>query len=148
MHLFHYLIATFLGSGYFPKAPGTAGSFAGLLLFWFLPMQQPGFVLVLIFILFIGVRSAFYVEQAEGKDPGKVVIDEVLGQGVALLFLPHQLFFFGSAFVLFRIFDIWKPFPVKQLEQLPGGWGIMADDVMAGVYANLILQFLLFFGMV
>ncbi len=84
------------------------------------------------------------MEEAEGKDPGKVVIDEVVGQGVALLLVPHQILYYGIAFILFRIFDIWKPVPVKQLEHLPSGWGIMADDVMAGIYANVIIQFILF----
>ncbi len=146
MHTFHYLLATFLGSGYFPKAPGTAGSFAAILLFWFLPAGQFLFILLLIILFFAGVRSAAFVEKAEGKDPGMVVIDEVVGQGFALLFVPHTPVFFGIAFVFFRIFDIWKPAPVKQLEQLPGGWGIMADDVMAGIYANLLIQLLLLTG--
>lgn len=147
MRTIHYLIATFLGSGYFPKAPGTAGSFAALALFWLLLLPPLPLLALLVILFFTGVLSASYVEREEGTDPGKVVIDEVVGQGVALLFVPHQLIFYGIAFVLFRIFDIWKPFPIKLLERLPAGWGIMADDVMAGVYANLIIQFILLFGL-
>ena len=146
MRVLHYLIATFLGSGYFPKAPGTAGSLVAVLLFWFLQFPFPYQMVLLTALFFIGVWSAAYVEKAEGEDPGKVVIDEVVGQGVALLFVPQQILYYGVSFVLFRIFDIWKPVPVKQLERLPGGWGIMADDVMAGVYANLTIQFMLLSG--
>ncbi len=147
MRILHYLIATFFGSGYFPKAPGTAGSLAAVVLFWFFPPPLLSQIALLAALFFVGVWSASYVEKAEGKDPGKVVIDEVVGQGVALLLVPHQIFYYGIAFILFRIFDIWKPVPVKQLERLPGGWGIMADDVMAGIYANVIIQFILLFGL-
>lgn len=147
MHKFHYLISTIFGTGYFPKAPGTAGSLVALLLFWFLPLTIIQFVFLLVVSFFVGVWSASYVEAQEGDDPGKVVIDELVGQGVALLLIPKTITFYLSAFILFRLFDIFKPFPVKSFERLPSGWGIMADDVMAGIYANILIQIFLFSGL-
>lgn len=146
MHIFHYLIATVFGAGYFPKAPGTSGSIVAILVFWFIPFTPLSLLLCLIVLFFLGIWSASYVERHEGEDPGKVVIDELVGQGVALLIIPQQLKYYLLAFILFRIFDILKPFPVKQLEKLPSGWGIMTDDLMAGIYANGIIQLILLSG--
>ena len=146
MHIFHYLVATVFGTGYFPKAPGTAGSIVAILLFWFIPFTTMSLLISLIVLFFLGIWSASHVERHEGEDPGKVVIDEVVGQGVALLIIPQQLWYYLLAFILFRIFDILKPFPVKQLEKLPSGWGIMTDDLMAGIYANGVIQLILISG--
>ncbi len=87
------------------------------------------------------------MERQEGSDPGKVVVDELVGQGIAILLIPKTILFYLIAFILFRIFDILKPFPVKQIESLPRGWGIMSDDVMAGIYANIILHIIIFSGL-
>lgn len=148
MHKFHYMISTVLGAGYFPKAPGTAGSFVAVLLFWFLPLTLTYQAILLVALFFVGAWSSSYVEAQEGEDPGKVVIDEVVGQGIALLFLPKLIVYYLAAFILFRIFDILKPFPVKQFERLPSGWGIMADDVMAGIYTIVLIQIFLISGLV
>jgi len=147
MHTFHYLITTVLGTGYFPKAPGTVGSLVAVLLFWFLPLTVAQLAILLVALFFLGVWSATYVENQEGTDPGKVVIDEVVGQGVALILIPKTILFYLAAFSLFRIFDILKPFPVKQIERFHGGWGIMSDDVMAGIYTNIVLQIIIFSGL-
>ncbi len=74
------------------------------------------------------------------KDPSCVVIDEVLGMGVSLLWVPREWPYIVMAVILFRIFDIWKPYPIQRLEKLPGGWGIMLDDLLGGIYANVWVQ--------
>ena len=140
-----YALATGLGSGYSPIVPGTAGSAMGLLLFWplaSLPVAWQAGACALVFLL--GVLASAHVARASGiEDPGIVVADEVVGMWITLLLVPLTPLTVAAGFVLFRVMDVWKPWPARQLEHLPGGWGIMADDVMAGVYANLVLQVLL-----
>jgi phosphatidylglycerophosphatase A len=136
------VVATAFGSGYSPFAPGTAGSAVGVLLFWPLaasawPWQLGACVLVLV----VGVAAAGRVARSLGiEDPGLVVIDEVAGQWITLLGLPFTPAVAAAGFLLFRIMDVVKPWPARDLERLHGGWGIMADDVMAGVYAHLALR--------
>lgn len=140
-----YALATGLGSGYSPIVPGTAGSAMGLLLFWplaSLPVAWQAAACGLVFLL--GVAAAAHVARVSGiEDPGIVVADEIVGMWITLLWVPLTPLAITAGFVLFRVMDVWKPWPARQLEHLPGGWGIMADDVMAGVYANLVLQVLL-----
>jgi phosphatidylglycerophosphatase A len=114
----------------------------GLVLFWPLSQLGSAYLLVVTLVVFLlGVPAAALVARREGrKDPGVVVVDEIVGMWVSLLFLPLTPFTALSAFLLFRGMDIVKPYPARQLERLPGGWGIMADDVMAGIYANLLLR--------
>ncbi len=136
------VVATAFGSGYSPFAPGTAGSAVGLLLFW--PMagwRWPWQVGACLALLLVGALAATRVAERVGlKDPGIVVVDEVLGQWVTLLALPFTPATAAVGFLLFRAMDIVKPWPARDLERLPGGWGIMADDVAAGVYAHLALR--------
>jgi phosphatidylglycerophosphatase A len=87
--------------------------------------------------IWAGGRAEAYLGE---KDPHAVVIDELVGQLVAAAFLPHHIFYPVAAFLLFRLFDVWKPFPAYASQQLPGGWGIMVDDLIAGLYANALLQ--------
>jgi phosphatidylglycerophosphatase A len=135
-------VATAFGSGYSPFAPGTAGSAVGLLLFW--PMAAwpwPWQLGASVALLLVGAIAATRVAERVGlKDPGIVVVDEVLGQWVTLLALPFTPATAAVGFLLFRAMDILKPWPARDLERLPGGWGIMADDVAAGVYAHLALR--------
>ena len=135
-------IATALGSGYFPVAPGTAGSAVGLAFFWPLQRLSPAVQVAAIVALFaVGVVASTRVARGLGiEDPGIVVVDEVVGMWTSLVFLPFTPLTAVAGFVLFRIMDVLKPYPARQFESLPGGWGIMADDVMAGVYANLLLR--------
>jgi phosphatidylglycerophosphatase A len=140
-----YSIATWFGCGLFPIAPGTIGSIAaigiGFLLaqtYWWQPLY---FVLFSAAALPVAIwaadRTALLVNR---KDPQLVVVDEVLGQWIALAGAARVNWkSWTAAFLLFRLFDIWKPAPVRQLENLPGGMGIVADDVMAGLYAALVL---------
>jgi phosphatidylglycerophosphatase A len=136
------LLATGLGSGYSPIAPGTAGSAVGLLFFW--PLQWlPAMVQVaaIVVLFFGGVAASARVARGVGlEDPGIVVVDEVVGMWISLVFLPFTPVNALAGFLLFRIMDVWKPYPARQFESLPGGWGIMTDDVMAGIYANLLLR--------
>ena len=136
------LLATGLGSGYSPLVPGTAGSLVGLLLF--VPahsLAPPALVSLTGLVILVGVVSAGHVARLVGrKDPSLVVIDEVAGMWVSLLFLPLTPLTALGGFVLFRILDVVKPFPARRLEHLPGGLGIVCDDLMAGAYANLLLR--------
>ncbi len=136
------VLATGFGCGYAPVAPGTAGSALGVLLYW--PLQGLDLALqaVLSAVLFlVGVAAASHVARRVGQeDPSVVVWDEVIGMWVSLLALPFRPPIVVLGFVLFRLLDVVKPYPARELERLPGGWGIMADDVMAGIYANLILR--------
>jgi phosphatidylglycerophosphatase A len=139
------LLATWFGCGLSSKAPGTVGSLAALLigvvLHRYAAFTQVHFLILAALLFLPAVWSATVTATAlRLKDPQIVVVDEVLGQWVALAgareFTPATCL---AAFALFRLFDIWKPFPVRQLESLPSGWGINADDLMAGIYAALVL---------
>jgi phosphatidylglycerophosphatase A len=136
------VVATAFGSGYSPFAPGTAGSAVGLLLFWpmaRLPWAWPLAASAVLFV--VGALAAGRVAQLVGlKDPGLVVVDEVVGQWVTLTALPFTPLTAVLGFLLFRVMDVVKPWPARDLERVPGGWGIMADDVAAGVYAHLLLR--------
>ena len=135
-------VATAFGSGYSPFAPGTAGSAVGLLLFW--PMAAwpwPWQVAAAVTLFLVGAPAAGRVARHAGlKDPGIVVVDEVVGQWVTLAALPFTPVTAGLGFLLFRAMDIVKPWPARDLERVRGGWGIMADDVAAGVWAHLVLR--------
>jgi phosphatidylglycerophosphatase A len=136
------VLATAFGSGYSPFAPGTAGSAVGLLLFW--PMAGwpwPWQVAAAAALFVIGALAAGRVARRVGlKDPGIVVVDEVVGQWVTLVALPFTPVTAALGFLFFRAMDIVKPWPARDLERVPGGWGIMVDDVAAGVYAHLLLR--------
>ena len=135
-------IATAGYVGRIPIAPGTFGSAVGLAVFaavhWSDSVVVEGVVLLV--ALVIGIWAADIVEKELGKDPSVVVIDEVLGMLVTLAFLDVSLTGAIAGFFLFRLFDVVKPYPAGRLEHLHGGPGIMLDDAMAGVYANLALR--------
>ena len=138
------ILATAGYVGFFPIAPGTAGSAAGLLLYAAVRTALPDFELIVIAATFvIGVWAAGRVERELGKDPGPVVIDEVIGVLITLALLDVTIAGAIVGFFLFRILDVAKPYPANRLEHLHGGAGIMLDDVMAGVYANLALRALI-----
>lgn len=128
-------------AGYCPIAPGTSGSLAGLILWWFGAdlniWLQLSFIITL---FFLGVWAATLAEKDWGHDAGRIVIDEVMGMWVTLWLLPKSWWLFAVGFLLFRAFDIIKPLGARQSQKLPGGWGVMVDDLLAGVYANLVLQ--------
>ena len=142
-------IATVGYCGYFPVAPGTVGSAAGLvvyLLVWW--SQSPVVEVALIVALFLACMWAGTTAERffGGIDPGPIVLDEVVGMLITLAFIPVGIPGAIAGFFLFRLFDVIKPFPARQLERLHGGLGVMADDAMAAVYANLSLRALLWVG--
>jgi phosphatidylglycerophosphatase A len=137
------ILATGFGTGYGPIAPGTWGSLPGLAFALGLDRWAGSWAVLAgaSFFAVVGVWAAGRVEALLGeKDPGRVVVDEIAGQMVTLSFLPITLPILAVAFFLFRVLDVLKPWPARRLEGLPGGSGIMADDLMVGVYANLILH--------
>jgi phosphatidylglycerophosphatase A len=139
-------LASFGYVGFAPVAPGTVGSAAAIPLFLLLRWAGSAWIEIAACAVIIaaGAWSARLTEQALGvEDPGPVVIDEVAGMLISLLFLPGTWPVVLAAFVAFRVFDIVKPWPAGRLEHVPGGWGVMADDVMAGIYANLAIQILM-----
>ena len=186
---FSFLLATWFGLGYLPKAPGTWGSLAGLFLTFIIQIAVGWKILTDFFVrdhyvpayeyvpavcclvlAAVGVSSSSRVAAYSGKkDPQFVVIDEVSGQMLTLvlggfsaatesvgttIYGPGASFYFDvrwkfllAGFILFRLFDIWKPFPIRHLEKLPGGWGIMADDWLAGIYAAILLRLALHFNL-
>jgi phosphatidylglycerophosphatase A len=133
-------------AGKSPRAPGTCGSLVAIVLapWLFMPLSLPGRCILLLLVLLTGIKAAGRAEAILGvKDPSEVVIDEVLGQWLTCLpFSCLGFWEYAAAFVFFRFFDIVKPWPVRTLEKLPGGTGIMLDDAAAGVYAMLCLALL------
>jgi phosphatidylglycerophosphatase A len=135
------LFATGLFSGYSPVASGTAGSLVAFAIYCIPGFESPytiGIVTVSTFLL--GIPAASIMERRYGHDPSQVTIDEVVGMWIALIFLPKTLIAALSAFFLFRFFDIVKPFPARRFDNIHGGFGIMMDDVVAGIYANLLTR--------
>ena len=138
-----YVIATGFGVGYSPVIPGTMGSLVALLIFVLIPSSNILWLMVILITFIVGVWASGIVEDEKGEDPGIVIVDEFVGQWIALLFLPPSTAVYIAAFIIFRLFDIWKPFPAYDSQKLPRGWGIMIDDVIAGIYTNIALQILL-----
>lgn len=140
------LIGTGFFTGYFPIAPGTAGSLLCIAILWLLPPVNWLWLSAAALALFlIGVSVSGILARSWGPDPGKVNIDEVTGMIVSLIAVPKIWLIWLAAFLLFRFFDIIKPPPAKRLEFLPGGWGIMLDDIAAAMYANVCCQLLRLF---
>lgn len=134
-------LATALGTGYSPFAPGTVGSAVGLVLWWFLPHTAGVQAAAIVIVFALGTWSGSVAERHfQRTDPGQVVLDEVLGMLITLLMNPVGWSGAFVGFLLFRVADIIKPYPANRLEALHGGFGIMADDAMAAVYSNLALR--------
>lgn len=136
-----------MGLGVIPLAPGTFGSLGGLAIGFIIKQyaNQPNLYLALLIVLFtlIGVYCSNRIIPEWGNDPSRIVIDEIVGMWISMLFLPTNIIVLLVAFALFRLFDIYKPFFIRKLEALPLGWGVMLDDVAAGCVANVILQLVL-----
>jgi phosphatidylglycerophosphatase A len=141
------LLFTGLYSGYFPFASGTAGTIVGVALYILLYiitdnyLWQANFILVLIVIypsFALGSAGADFFDK---KDPSEVVLDEIIGFWISILFFSYNWYIIIAAFFIFRFFDILKPYPCNELEKLEGGYGIMLDDYMAGIYTNLVILF-------
>lgn len=156
----HELIATFFLVGKAPKAPGTIGTLAAAIIYYYLPRlfaltgkvgilpalnplpqiyDSPFWLLFLIAFFFLGVYSSSKAEETMGHDNGHIVIDEVCGYWFAMFLFPPTLYYIVFAFLLFRLFDIAKPYPINKLQDLPRGWGVMVDDILAGAYTAIVL---------
>jgi phosphatidylglycerophosphatase A len=147
------LVATFFGAGRLKPGPGTWGSFAAVIVWAVASSQIPAAsrtwatIIAAAAVTLIGIPAATAVARASAsKDPQFIVIDEVAGQLVALIAVPLAWKTFLAGFILFRVFDIWKPFPIRRLERLPEGAGIVVDDLGAGLYAFAVMHLLLHFG--
>jgi phosphatidylglycerophosphatase A len=135
-------VATLGFIGFIPFAPGTFGSILSLIVFILLKPSVTDHILILLFAVPLGIISSHFAEELlHEKDSSHIVIDEFCGYLFSVLFIPFSITNALAAFFLFRVFDILKPFPIRKIEtMLRGGYGIMADDIMAAVYTNAILQ--------
>ena len=144
---FALAVATALGVGYVPFAPGTFGSAVGVIVWWLLPASPIVHAIAIVALFVAGSWSGTVAEHHFGTtDPSAVVIDEVMGMLVTLFLAPVGWRGALLGFFLFRVADVLKPFPANRLERLPGGVGVMADDAMAALYANLILRGIMALG--
>jgi len=144
------LLEKTIGSGFFtgliPFAPGTFGSFVGLLIYYTPGFEKPQILIpVIIIFTFYGIFLGSKFESVYGKDPGQCTIDEIVGMWITLLFLPKTLLISAIAFFVWRAFDIFKPYPIRKLEALDGGLGIMIDDVIGGIYSLITMHIILIF---
>ncbi len=143
MKLLSKVISTFFGLGYFPVAPGTITSLVVILAykFYLYQLSWPLYLLIIFFLFVVGVyTSTKFSAESNKKDPRKIVIDEACGQLLVLFRMSEAWFPVLASFILFRVFDIVKPYPIKKVEALPAGWGIMMDDVFAAIYAGVIIN--------
>jgi phosphatidylglycerophosphatase A len=152
LHPIVRIIATGGFSGYSRLAPGTAGSLVCAVLAWLVlpeiligdpPAAVATFIVSLVAFILLAVWAAARAEPAFGPDSGKIVIDEFAGYLVGIALLPKSIFVYGAAFLLFRVIDIVKPFPARRAESIGGGWGIVLDDLVAGVYTNILIRIML-----
>ena len=137
-----WLIGTGAGVGLVPVAPGTFGTAAALLIYYVLPVPSasPIFLSIILLGLIIGIWATGILSTDNDPDPGKVVWDEYVGLWITCFLLPKTWEWLIPAFFIFRILDILKPWPIRRIESLPKGWGIMLDDVLAAIYANLAIN--------
>ncbi|MEA1973101.1 MAG: phosphatidylglycerophosphatase A [Candidatus Cloacimonadota bacterium] len=146
------VLATVFGAGYFPKSPGTFGTFVALVTYYFLPnyffgynmdMFQIYLLFILIMLSVVSVHICSQAEKTMGHDDGKIVIDEYFGYFFSILFLPKTTLILILSFIIFRFYDIVKPPPIYQIQKLNAGWGIMIDDVLAGIFTNVTIRIIL-----
>lgn len=135
------LVASLGGVGYSPVAPGTAGSLVTVAGIWLLPFTPASLAVTLAVVIVVGIWAGGRVERLLGKkDPGLIVIDEVAGMLLSTLLLPRTPAPLLTAFLLFRLLDIWKPFPARESQALVGGLGVMLDDLIAGFYTLVLVM--------
>ncbi len=150
---FNEILSTAFFTGYIPFIPGTFGTLVGVLLFILFSRYAPVYYIALLLFIILAVKVSDYAEKEifRIKDTPSIVIDEVAGYLITMISFEfngtiESVKFIIIGFILFRIFDIWKPYPIRQSQKLEGGLGIVIDDILAGIYANLFLQFLRFSG--
>ena len=137
-----WLFGTALGVGLFPVAPATLASLVAVVVYWAVPLDSgsPGFLVLAGASVVIGPWACGSLTSSDDPDPKRAVWDEVAGMWLTCLFLPKTLIWLAAAFLVFRVLDVLKPWPIRQYERLPGGYGIMADDVAAGVIGAAALN--------
>ncbi len=139
-----FFLATGLGSGLIPFFPGTMGSILALVIAWlFFPLAAAQYGILMIITFFVGVYTSSVAEKQLGHDAKSIVIDEIFGMWLTLAAVPIRIPTLIAGLILFRVFDVWKPWPIDKIQDLPQGWGVMADDALAGIYSWVILQGLL-----
>ena len=159
MEKLHKIIASGLGTGYAPIAPGTAGSILGIILFYainiFFNKIGMGFksivaldFVAIIFVLLVGVYSIKIVHKTWEHDAPKIVIDEIVGVWIAVFAMPLKWEYYIYALILFRFFDIVKPLFIRRLDNMKNDWSVMLDDVLAGVYSLVVIQLLYFYNLI
>ena len=135
-------IASLGFTGYSPLAPGTVGSALTLIVLWFVDFTWLGAIIAASILFLIGVWVSTIAEREWGHDARRINVDEAVGMIITLIVSEKQISIYIVAFVLFRIFDVLKPFPINISQKLPAGWGVMIDDVIAGIYGSIILVIL------
>ena len=137
-----WVIGAGLGSGLFPVAPATAGSLLALAIYWWSPLtgDDPALFVLIAAGFLLGIWATGKMSTAGNPDPKQAVWDEFIGMWATCVLLPKTLPWLAAAFICFRILDIWKPWPIRRLERLHGGLGIMADDLLAGIFGAVILN--------
>ncbi|CUS98079.1 phosphatidylglycerophosphatase A [Candidatus Kryptobacter tengchongensis] len=141
--LFSKLVATGFFSGYIPIAPGTAGSLVAVLIYWVFLKSNLQILIALLIFFVLGIFTSSRFEQRDGHDPKIVVVDEIVGMWLSLLFIEKKILNVFIAFLVFRAMDVIKPPPARGFDRMKGGFGIMMDDVVAGIYANILTQAIL-----
>jgi len=150
MSAFKKAVIIFIAEGGYagksPFAPGTAGTVVGVLLYLLIRDLHPAAYLVIcVFVTLLGTWAAGHAEEILGKkDASPIVIDEIAGYLVSMFLVPQGWLFVIAGFFLFRLFDIIKPYPLMRIQDLHGGWGVMLDDIGAGIYSNIVLQAVIF----
>ncbi|MEJ6736387.1 MAG: phosphatidylglycerophosphatase A [Flavobacteriales bacterium] len=152
MKTIYKLTASALGAGYSPFAPGSMGAIVGCLALWLFEKYNListtstpiPFIGLIVITTILGIIATDKLEEDWGKDPSKVVLDEVIGMWITMMFVPLSFLNVLIGFILFRFFDIAKPLGIRKLESLKGGIGVMADDILAGIYANISLQIIIY----
>jgi phosphatidylglycerophosphatase A len=136
-----FAVASVFGAGYAPVASGTVGSFVTVVAVWLLPLTPLRIAVALLVVLVVGIWAGSRVERVLGrKDPGVIVVDEVAGMLLSVIWLPRTIPVLVTAFLLFRLFDVWKPFPARESQALTGGMGVMVDDLIAGLYTLVLVM--------
>jgi phosphatidylglycerophosphatase A len=145
LNFFEKLIGSGFYTGYIPFASGTWGSLAALIIYLIPGFEKPVIIIpAIVLFTILGIFTGNKFDVIYGKDPAECTVDEVVGMWISLLFLPKTFLVVTAAFISWRAFDIIKPAPARQLESLKGGFGIMMDDIVAGLYSLLLLHLILF----
>lgn len=145
INLFEKIIGSGLFTGYIPIASGTFGSLVAIIIYWIPGFEQLQIILPSIIVLFIyGVYVSSKFEKVYGKDPSQCTVDEFVGTWIALIAIPKTFLLTLTSFFIWRALDIIKPFPARSSEKLPGGWGIMIDDVISGFYSLIVVRLIVF----